>query len=88
MLMQLQNHNVTVSCVKGKSLHLAAALSRANINDQPHPNEKSIEKMNSLMFIQMSDQRVKSIAEATLTDPQSLINLSCHSQHFFNTAMN
>jgi hypothetical protein len=39
MLMQLQNYNVTVSYVKGKSLHLADA----HIKDQPHPDEKSIE---------------------------------------------
>jgi hypothetical protein len=97
MLMQLQNYNVTVSYVKGKSLHLADALSRAYINDQPHPDERSIEKVNSLMFIQMSDQRVKSIAEATLTDPQmqqlaeiilsgwpnTSINLPRHLQQFF-----
>jgi hypothetical protein len=54
--------NVTVSYDKGKSRHLADALSRAYINDQPHPDKRSIEKVNSLMFIQVSDQRVKSIA--------------------------
>jgi hypothetical protein len=70
ILMQLQNYNVRVSYVKRKSLHLADALSREYINDQPHPYERSIEKVNSLMFIRMSDQRVTSIAGATLTDPQ------------------
>jgi hypothetical protein len=82
MLIQLQNYNVTVSYAKGKSLHLADALSRAYINDQPHSDERSIEKANSLIFIKMSDQRVKSIAEATLTDPRSSINLSRHLQQF------
>jgi RNase H-like domain found in reverse transcriptase/Reverse transcriptase (RNA-dependent DNA polymerase)/Integrase zinc binding domain/Integrase core domain len=70
MLMQLQNYDLDVRYVKGKSLHLADALSRAYINMEPHPEEKAIEKVNALMFLRVSDERVKAIADETARDPE------------------
>jgi RNase H-like domain found in reverse transcriptase/Reverse transcriptase (RNA-dependent DNA polymerase)/Integrase zinc binding domain/Integrase core domain len=70
MLMQLQNYNLDVKYVKGKSLHLADALSRAYINMDAHPEEKIIENVNALLFLRVSDDRVKDIAEETARDPE------------------
>jgi len=69
MLMQLQNYDLDVKYVKRKSLHLADALSRAYINTEPHPKEKVNETVNALLFLRVSDQRVKEIAAETARDP-------------------
>jgi hypothetical protein len=70
MLMQLQNYDLDVKYVKGTSLHLADALSRAYINMDPHPEEKVIETVNALLFMRVSDERVKAIADETARDPE------------------
>jgi hypothetical protein len=56
-----------VEYVKGKSLHLADALSRVYISIDAHPEERVIENVNALLFLRVSDDRVKDIVKETIS---------------------